>query len=68
MSPFSQATEVDHGGGVGEEETEDHCGAPERLGGCQMRGNACGGRLERRTIWTLRPSRVGQLLCICDYL
>lgn len=31
MSPFSQDTEVDHEGGVGEEDTEDHCGTPERL-------------------------------------
>jgi hypothetical protein len=31
MSPFSQETEDDHGGAVGEEVMLDHWGAPERL-------------------------------------
>lgn len=31
MSPFAQVTDVDHGGAVGEEVTEDHTGSPERL-------------------------------------
>ena len=31
MSPLAQVTEVDHGGAVGEEVTEDHIGSPERL-------------------------------------
>ena len=30
ISPFSHCTEVDQGGGLGEEETEDQTGAPER--------------------------------------
>lgn len=32
MSPFSQDTEVDHGGGVEEEDTDCQWGSPERLG------------------------------------
>ena len=31
ISPFSHATDVDQDGGVGDEVTEDHWGAPERL-------------------------------------
>lgn len=31
MSPFAQVTEVDHGGAVAEELTEDQIGSPERL-------------------------------------
>ncbi len=31
MSAFCQETEVDHGGGLGEEVTVDHLGSPERL-------------------------------------
>lgn len=31
MSPFSQETLEAHSGGLGEAETEDQCGVPERL-------------------------------------
>ncbi len=31
MSPFAQVTEVDQGGGVDEDVTDDHEGSPERL-------------------------------------
>lgn len=31
MSPVAQVTDLDHGGGSGEEETEDQLGSPERL-------------------------------------
>jgi hypothetical protein len=30
MSPLAQVTELDHGGGLGDEVTEDQCGSPER--------------------------------------
>lgn len=33
MSPLAQVTEVDQGGGVGEEEMEGQWGVPERLEG-----------------------------------
>lgn len=35
MLPFSQATEVDHEGGLGDEDTEAQWGSPERLHGCR---------------------------------
>ncbi len=31
MSAFAHETEVDHGGGSGEEDTDDQVGSPERL-------------------------------------
>ena len=31
ISPFCQETDLDHGGGSGEDVTEDHVGSPERL-------------------------------------
>lgn len=34
MSAFCQETEVDHGGGLGEEVTVDHLGSPDRLEAC----------------------------------
>jgi hypothetical protein len=37
MSPLAQVTEVDQGGAVGEEATEDHVGSPERLRGVSVR-------------------------------
>ena len=42
MSAFAQFTEEDHDGAVGEEETEDHVGSPERdmLVTCQPRATA----------------------------
>ena len=37
MSPFFHETLSDQSGGVCDEETEDQCGVPERLGSCQQR-------------------------------
>ena len=31
MSPLAQLTEVDHGGAMDDDVTEDHVGSPERL-------------------------------------
>ena len=35
MSPLAQVTEVDQGGAVGEDVTDDHVGSPERLQVCE---------------------------------
>lgn len=67
MSPFCQDTEVDHSGGLGDEDMEDQCGVPERLGGLLVRRESmswwCG-----RTISRLRSSRGVLRLCKSGFL
>lgn len=42
MSPFCHDMLFDHSGGVCEDETEDQCGVPERLGSTVSHWDLCG--------------------------